>query len=334
MSTLSEVARRAGVSLATASRALNGASGRTVRPELAERVHRAAEELNYIPNGGAQAMARGVSNVICLVVNDITDPYFGAVAAGVGRYATEHHLMMTIISSGSGAAERAAALRALTAQRVRGVIIAGAPTSDDPHMAELQRTISTLLANGTTVVTIGSPELGVPSVLVPNDEGVADLARALLDEGHRSFAVLAGPKDHAAARIRTRAFTRTVEEGGGRVITTLEGGFDRVSAMESVHRLVGAGRLPDVIFATNDLQILGALRGLRSARLRVPDDVGLAAFGDSDALGDASPSISTVSVDAVRAGELAAQLVLDPDAEIDPAVPYRINLRESTTRAR
>lgn len=334
MSTLSEVAARAGVSLATASRALNGAPGRQVKPALLERVERAAAELNYIPNAGAQAMARGFSNLICLVVDDIADPYFGTIAAGAGRYAAENGLLLTIISARSNAAARTTALQTLTSQRVRGVILASDPNSDAPEMTAIHEAVETLRHNGTPVVTIGSSELGIPSVLVPNTEAPAELARELLAQGHRSFAILAGPKDNTAAQLRTKSFAAAVETGGGRVTMTLTGDFDRASAQESIHLLVGAGRLPDVIFATNDLQALGALRGLRAANLRIPGDVGLAAFGDSNGLSDAYPSITAVSIDADRAGYLAAGLLRNPESETELTVPHKVNLRESTERGR
>lgn len=331
MSTLSEVAERAGVSLATASRVLNGAAGRTVRPDLAERVQTAADELKYVPHAGAQAMARGVSNIVCLLVNDIADPYSAAVAAGIGRVATENRLLMAVTSTGSSAANRTPALQVLAAQQVRGVIIAGDAHGGNPDRAELSTCLETLRANGTTVVSIGAGEVGVASVQLPDQIGTKHLAEKLLGAGHRSFVILAGPVDRASAVQRTKAFTETVEAGGGRIVTTMTGGFDRASAEKSVHDLLGVGRLPDVIFATNDLQALGALRALRTANLNVPHDVGLAAFGDSGALSDAVPGITSVSVDASLAGELATRLVLgDENVAPEPVVPHEVRMREST----
>jgi DNA-binding LacI/PurR family transcriptional regulator len=94
--TLADVAARAGVSLATASRALNGSVNRQVRKELQERVHRAARELDYSPNAQAQAMARGRTATLGLVVHDIADPYFSAIASGVIEAAAAHGLLVTI----------------------------------------------------------------------------------------------------------------------------------------------------------------------------------------------------------------------------------------------
>src|SRR5690625_3325229 len=94
--TLADVARAAGVSLATASRAINGSATRTVRPELRERVLAVAAELNYLPNANAQAMARGRTTALGLIVHDIADPYFSAIAAGVTAAADQADLMVTL----------------------------------------------------------------------------------------------------------------------------------------------------------------------------------------------------------------------------------------------
>src|SRR5690625_6231852 len=97
--TLSDVARVAGVSLATASRAINGSANRTVRPELGERVRAAAARLGFSPDANAQAMARGRTTTLGLIVHDIADPYFSSVAAGVSAAAEEAGLMVNMAST-------------------------------------------------------------------------------------------------------------------------------------------------------------------------------------------------------------------------------------------
>ena len=116
--TLNEVAHRAGCSLATASRVLNG-SARAVGAELRERVMAVAAELDYVPNVHAQAVARGTSNVVGLVVHDISDPYFSAIAAGVMQAADDHGLIVALGSTLNSPERELDYVAMLRAQRAR-----------------------------------------------------------------------------------------------------------------------------------------------------------------------------------------------------------------------
>ena len=122
--TLEEVARAAGVSLATASRALNG-STRKVNPEYRERVLAAARTLSYSPNLAAQAVAKGGTSTVALVVADISDPYFASIASGVMRAAEERGLIVTIGSTERRPARETALVRVLRGQRPRSIILVG-----------------------------------------------------------------------------------------------------------------------------------------------------------------------------------------------------------------
>ena len=331
MSTLSDVAKRAGVSLATASRAMNGAQGRSVRPELRERVLAAARELDYLPHAAAQTMARGHSNSLGLLVNDIADPHFASIAAGVTSAAAAQGCIVTLSSTGIAAHPRAEVVNLMTAQRVRALIVAGSVSAIDPALGELRSALGRLVRAGARIASIGAEELGVQSVLLPNRQGATELADALLALGHRRFAVLAGPPDLPSASSRADAFRERVHQGGGTVLASVHSAFDRQAGQRAAELI--AGELPDLIFATNDLLALGALRQLREAGLDVPGDIGLAGFGDGDALLDVVPSITSVRLDAAHAGELAVQLVLDSDPGVrDVQLGYQVNLRESTLR--
>lgn len=330
MTTLSDVARRAGVSLATASRALNGAPGRQVRPELRDRVVRAARELAYQPHAAAQTMARGQANSLGLLVNDITDPFFAAVAAGVTAAAARQGCIVTLATTGVAAAAKAAVVNLLAGQRVRALVLAGGGPGHDPGLPELRAGLARLAESGVRVCAIGNQALRIDSIALPNRAGAAALADALLDLGHRRFAILAGPAEHPGMGCRADTFADRVRARGGEITARLATGMDRIAGRRATSRLLD--RLPDVIFAANDLLALGALRALRDAGIVVPDRVGLASFGDSDALLDAFPRITSVFMDARWAGELAADLVLTPGAE-PVELGFEIRLRDSTRRA-
>src|SRR5450432_725714 len=127
--TLAHVAGAAGVSIATASRVLNGSSGRTVRGDLQERVMAVAADLGYTANAHAQAMARGTSQIIGLIVNDISDPYFSTIAAGVMRVA-EGRGIVVLGSTRNQPSQELDYVTMLRVQRAKAVVIVGSRTTD------------------------------------------------------------------------------------------------------------------------------------------------------------------------------------------------------------
>src|SRR5690606_40259801 len=141
--TLSDVAKEAGVSLATASRAINGSANRTVRPGLRERVLAAAARLKYSPDANAQAMARGRTTTVGLIVHDIADPYFSSIAAGVTGAADRHKLVVTLATTQHQRGREVQFVEVMHSQRARAIVIAGG-RYDDPegrseeHTSELQ----------------------------------------------------------------------------------------------------------------------------------------------------------------------------------------------------
>ena len=206
--TLEEVARAAGVSLATASRALNG-STRKVNPEYRERVLAAARTLNYSPNLAAQAVAKGGTSTVALVVADISDPYFASIASGVMRAAEERGLIVTIGSTERRPERETALVRVLRGQRPRSIILVGSRWAAHESDRELADELTAFERAGGRVTMVSQAELPFRTIDIRNREGAAALAGQLIKHGYRSAAILTGPDgpDHgtgAGRRVRGR----------------------------------------------------------------------------------------------------------------------------------
>ena len=332
--TLSDVAREAGVSLATASRAINGSANRTVRADLHERVLAAAARLRYTPDANAQAMARGRTTSIGLVVHDIADPYFSSIAAGVTLAADRASLQVTLTSTQHDPTREAGLVELLKRQRARAIVIAGGRLDDDALNDELRAALADYRAVGGSVALIGQPILGVDAVVVANAQGAADLARALHGRGYRRFAVLAGPADHLTARERSDAFRGALAELGSPVPddAVITSAFTHAGGEDAMGALLRRTELPELVFAVNDVMALGALAAGREAGIRVPEDVALAGFDDISTLRDVVPGLTTVRVPLVEVGIAATELAL-ADAAPEPRlthVPTHVVLRDST----
>ena len=332
--TLEEVARAAGVSLATASRALNG-STRKVNPEYRERVLAAARALNYSPNLAAQAVARGGTSTVALVVGDISDPYFASIASGVMGAANERGLIVTIGSTERHPAREAALVRVLRGQRPRSVILVGSRWAAPGSDRELGEELRAFEKAGGRVTMVSQPQLPFRTIDIRNREGAAALAGQLIKHGYRSAAILTGPTGLLTAQERTSGFADAFAAHGYPIDErwlvpgdfTRDGGF--LGAAELQRR--GLGEI-ELIFAVNDVMAVGAMAYLRSTGVRLPEDVAVAGFDDISSLRDVMPALSTVSLPLEFIGRRAIELALDDDEDSESRVPIygAPVIREST----
>jgi LacI family transcriptional regulator len=332
--TLTQVAEQAGVSLATASRVLNG-SARVVGEPLRSRVLAVAEELGYRPNALAQATARGSSNLVGLVVHDVADPYFSAIADGVIRTAEERGLVVVLGATRRDPDQELRYVSTLRSQRARAVILAGSRTTDADRTELLVKELEGFRAGGGRVAIVSQNRLGVHTVQAQNRAGARDLATALCRLGHRRFTVLAGPKQLITSSERLSGFVKGATSRGVNRddIDVLHGDFTRDGGFALGQRFLDTGRASTCVFATNDVMAVGAVAALRQAGVRVPEDVSVAGFDDIATLRDMSPPLTTVSLPLEEMGARAAELALDSDPDGAPkVVPYRgeVILRAST----
>lgn len=344
--TLYQVAERAGVSLATASRVLNG-STRQVGSELQARVLAAARELRYTANGPAQAMARGHSNTVGLLVADIADPYFTQIAAGVVDAAEQHGLTVTMGTTDRDPVREIGHLAGFRSQRARGVIIVGSrlvgvdgavAASADNGAGEagehttLDEEIAAFADIDGRVVMISQPFADLPVVEVANQELAHELADSLVEQGHTTFAVLGGPEGLATARDRVAGFLAGLAERGIEVDPerVVAGPFNRDGGHLAMTELLERTTTPGCVFAVTDAMALGAMAAIREAGLVPGRDIAVAGFDNIPTLADVQPGLTTVDLPLREAGRLAIELLTDPDGEPVRRVSGQIVLREST----
>lgn len=331
--TLSDVAREAGVSLATASRAINGSADRSVRPELAQRVEAAAAKLRYVPDATAQAMARGRNTSLGLIVHDISDPYFSAIADAVVRRAEAEGLQVTLATTQNDAAREAELVDLMRRQRVRAIVVAGGRMSQQ-HATSLEESVRGLEADGGRVALIGQPVPGTHAVALDNVGGARDLATSLLERGYRRFALLGGPEERVTAADRRRGFREAIADDPEASLPdadqiacafTWEGGH------AAMRELLERGTPAEVVLAANDVMALGALAAIRESGRSVPDDLALSGFGGVSTLRDVTPRLTTVQIPMAELGERATALALGPASGPQVVtIPCAVAMGEST----
>lgn len=332
--TLGDVARRAGVSLATASRVLNG-STRRVNEDLRTVVLQAADELGYTPNVHAQAVARGTSSTVGLVVHDIADPYFSAIASGVMRVADERGLIVTLGTTSRNPNREVEYVAMLRAQRARAVILAGSRMADKEQTERLAKEVTAFRRTGGRIACVSQHRLPADTVLPENRAGARELAVRLAELGHRRFGVLAGPRAILTARDRLAGFRAGLAEKGIELApdALIEGAFTRDGGYEAGRELLSRNLDITCVFAVNDVMAVGAMAACREQGVGVPGDLSIAGFDDIETLRDLVPQLTTVRLPleemGVRAGELALELEA-PTKDRLVRVRGEVVLREST----
>ncbi|MEH1127995.1 LacI family DNA-binding transcriptional regulator [Micromonospora sp. CPCC 206061] len=333
--TLRDVARAAGVSAATASRALNG-SARNVRQENIARVLEAAAALNYEPHLSAQAIARGSTSTVALVVSGVDDPYFSSIAAGVAAGAEAADLTVTMAVSDRSPERELQIVRTLRGHRPRAIILTGSRIEGADTRDALIEELTAYRTAGGSVVMISQPDLPFPTVAIDNAGGARRLAQALVGRGYRRFAVICAADRIRTSRDRCQAFVTGVREAGLREPLVAEAEFTRAGGYAAARVLIARGALAgedpiEVVFAVNDVMAIGAMTAFRDAGLAPGGGVAVAGFDDIAAALDVVPALTSVSVPLRAVGEYAIELAL---SEADPTrvvpVATTIALREST----
>lgn len=329
---LQDVAEAAGVSIATASRSLSGATG--VSPSVAERVREVARSLGYVANVHARSLAAGTSRSVGLVVHEIGDPYFSEIASGVLRVAAPAGLTVQICHSGRDPERELEQIRTLVAGRVGAIIVAGSGFVDPGVQAGARADLQAFRASGGRVAVIGRHHLGVDAVLPDNHGGGRAAAAHLLGLGHRRIAVVTGSRRLTTIADRLAGVEEALAEAGQRCadVPVVEAEFTRAGGKQAADRVLTEH--PDVtaVLALNDDMAIGVLSVLRSRGIAVPDRVSVVGFDDVAVAQDLAPSLTTVRLPMVEMGEKVLELAL-ADRSSRPRrrrVSHELVVRDST----
>jgi LacI family transcriptional regulator len=303
--TISDVASRAGVSKTTVSRVLNG------RGELTEstvqRVREAIEELGYVPSAGAVGLARGRTQLMGMFVPSVSEPWIGRVVDGAVDTLEGEGFGLRLFTFHRGEESlRKLGLHA-AAKSFDGLLVID-PPGTLPYITELYRT-------GLPVVLVDDrghlPDL--PHVASANRAGGVDAARHLLELGRTRPLIVSGPEEFGCTHERLAGFLDVYSEAGQAIATEfiVNGEFTFEHGEAAVRRVLTGGRRFDAVFAHNDLSAAGAIKALRDAGLRVPQDVAVVGFDDLDVASHSDPMLTTVRQPFREMGERAAELLLD-----------------------
>jgi len=334
MASVYDVATRAGVSPATASRVLSGRDY-PVRAETRSRVLRAAEELKFQPNRLARALVTARTSTIGAIVHDISDPYFGEIVRGLEDAARLHGYQLFVCSSDRNAERELEYVRALLSYRVDGLVFAGGGIEDDDYKLELSKTLDDFRSSGGAVVMLAPNSYKAPSVVPDNQKGARLLTRHLIELGHRSIGFISGPDHLRTSAVRLDGYRAELERAGIDWQDELveSGQFTAEGGGKAVALLLD--RRPDItaVFASSDLMGFGVLSELAARSVRVPDDMSVGGFDDVRPAAYAGVPLTTVAVPMQALGAEGARVLVEILAGNRPrsrVLPVQLIERQST----
>ncbi|WP_422739016.1 LacI family DNA-binding transcriptional regulator [Micromonospora sp. WMMD729] len=311
--TLDAVAARAGVGRGTVSRVVNGSP--QVSPEARAAVQQAIAELGYVPNRAARALVTQRTDSVALVVSEsgervFTEPFFAAIVRGISSGLLETPMQLWLAMAQSPV-ERERVEHHLTNQHVDGVLLLSLHDSDPlPTLLEERGLPAVLGGRPARMLQPGAQPAWF--VDVDNVGGARQAVEYLTSQGRRRIATIAGPQDMGAGLARLAGYTEAVKATGVGVNPDLiaYGDFSESSGATAMRRLLDACPDLDAVFVASDLMAFGALRTLRDAGRRVPEDVAVIGFDDAPVARQADPPLTSVFQPVEEMGRQMARLLV------------------------
>jgi LacI family transcriptional regulator len=349
--TVADVARRAGVSVATAGRVLGGYGNVSADRQAA--VQAAGEELGYAPNGVARSMRLGGTRSIGFVAVDIANPFFASAMRGVADVAHAEGYETIVLNTDDALELERNAVRVLLEKQIEGIVVSPTSVTDIEHLRIAQQ-------RGVPVVLLDrhSPVLPADSVVIDNERAAADAVGHLIEAGHRKIGVLVsidpseGPElvtvgdrleVHGPSRPsvdRLRGYVNALQKHRIRVRPKLVGLSplqDRPHAEQNLVTMVTGRDAPTAIFATDNVATQIAYATARRMHRAIPDELSLVGFDDADWTVLVSPPLSVVAQSPLEMGRVAAQRLFarihgDEQSPATITIPTELLVRDSVAK--
>ncbi len=301
MATIRDVAKKAGVSVATVSYVANGT--RNVAPKTEERVRRAMAELDYHPNAAAQSLRTRSTHVVGLVISDISNPFFATLVRGAEDCARQNGYSILICNTSEKMEDELVYLQLLSRRRIDGMLLASTGKNDEM--------IRRLIERGMHIVFIDRKIDGVaaPAVLSENEEGAYQATSHLISLGHTRIGIVVGLPGVSTTTERLRGYEHALSDSGiplDKALITY-GGSQIKGAEDACKELFDLSDPPSAIFAGNNLMTIGVMKQLRELGISCPKDVSVVGFDDFEWASCFEPTLTMVAQDPYRIGFTAVE---------------------------
>ncbi|WFA86662.1 LacI family DNA-binding transcriptional regulator [Paenibacillus amylolyticus] len=335
MITIYDIAKKANVSAMTVSKVINH-TGR-ISSATRERVQQVIDELGYIPNSNARSLVLQRTQMLSLLITDITNPFYTTLARGAEDAAHLRGYRLLFGNSDEDYKKEKDYVDAILSTRVDGVLFAPAGDRSLQHLKQLQERHIPFVFLDRTVP-------GITSDIIAGDsrEGAIALIRYLVQLGHRRIALVNGSSEVSTARLREEGYIAGLREAGADIDPklVLRTGYRDFSDVEGLDRLLSQPNQPTAIFAANNMLAIGVIRLLRKRGLRVPKDISVVCFDDLDLASAFDPFLTVAAQPAYEFGFQGVQMLIDriegksPSEAQTVILPSELRIRASATAPR
>ncbi|OEE46767.1 substrate-binding domain-containing protein [Vibrio anguillarum] len=305
MATMKDIARLAGVSTSTVSHVIN--KSRYVSDEIAERVNKAAQDLNYAPSALARSLKMNRTRTIGMLVTTSTNPFFGEVVKGVERSCYHKGYNLILCNTEGDSQRMQASINTLLQKRVDGLLLM-CSTLEGERIDVFER-----YPDIPVVVMDWGPMLFPSDKIQDNSlRGGYIAANYLIECGHKEIGCITGPLIRHQAQMRYEGYKRAVLEAGLDICPNwiVESDFECEGGYEAFNKMLAKGLLPSAIFVSNDMMAMGVINAANEKGIRIPEDLSLMGYDDIHIARFMSPALTTIHQPKYRLGKAAVDTLL------------------------
>jgi LacI family transcriptional regulator len=310
MATIKDIAQACGVSKATVSRFINKSG--YVSAEASELIAAKIEELDYVPSAAARNLTTKKSNVIAVVIPEVSNPFFAEIFKGISQEAEQHNLSIFYCDTDNDADKELKALAMLRSYEIQGLILTPATGGlyNDEYSDEFMNSVS-LLDVPVILLDRDVQYADWDRVFIDNFKGAYEATRCLVEAGHKSIATITGDMNLMIGRERFRGFKEALEDGGMRVDPSLvyDGNFTSTRAYLQMNKIMDERPEVTAVFSPNNLSTMGILKAVSERGLRIPDDLAFTGFDDIEMLNILGVKLTVASRDTIGMGREAMRLL-------------------------
>lgn len=326
MANIKEVAKKAGVSVATISRVLNHPE--TVSPERKAHVEKIMNEMNYMPNAFARGLTLNRSLSIGLLIPGLINPIYPKIAEGVEKVALEKGYSVILCNTEGNVKKEEKHICILLEKRVDGLILVDSKLSDSKLIK--------LKSDRIKIVHLGRKRevLGIPMVYTDYKIGGYMATKHLLDIGYRRIAFIQGRKNNPLDEEKIKGYKSALNEYGVSFNSNLvfEGGESMEGGVIATNKILALKEVPQAIFSSNDLMAIGSIEAIKRKRMIIPKDIAIVGFDDIEPASYVEPKLTTISQPVHKMGLIVARLLFEsikekteyqPEIYLEPKLKIR-----------
>ncbi|QGQ96977.1 catabolite control protein A [Paenibacillus psychroresistens] len=332
--TIYDVAREAGVSMATVSRVVN--NNPNVKPQTRKKVFEAIERLGYRPNAVARGLASKKTTTVGVVIPDISNAIFAEVARGIEDIANMYRYNIILCNADKKKDKEISVINTLLEKQVDGLLFMGGTVTQEHILAFKSSSVPIVLCATT------DDNNAIPAVDIDHEKAAFDAVQLLISNGHRNIGMISGTlQDPANGYARFQGYKRALEEAGIPVIDDhiRVGNYRYESGIEAMKYFINLADKPTAIFAATDEMAIGAIHTIQDANLRVPDDISVISVDNSRMASMVRPLLTTVAQPMYDIGavsmRLLTKLMNKENVEVTKIVlPHEIIVRKSVAHVK